>query len=200
MRHLVDHQLVRSHDRLQARPPGDQEPLLAARAVVDGAAPVDDVAHAERAQPVLVGPRAEAAVEHLVLREVVLAEPAARERDPRLRQVDRGPVVCRVDGLDAVAGGQVRAEVVDRGLPLRRAERRVCAALHERGGERRHVPEHGEDDRRRRPEKRPPVAQRQREHRERDRREAHAGDVLPDRRRHEEDDEAGDRVDDEERP
>ena len=65
-----------------------------------------------------VGRPVQPVVEHLVLREVVLPEPAARERDARARKVDRGPVPGGIDGLDAVRRREVLPQVVDRWLPV----------------------------------------------------------------------------------
>src|SRR5438105_11787009 len=111
-----------------ARP--DQEGLLL-RAVVTRRVSEDDVAGADAPQPVQVRGAVERVVERLVLREVVLPEPAAGDRDPRARQVDGGPVLEGVDDLDAVRGRQVALEEADRRLPVGRARGWLLATLGE---------------------------------------------------------------------
>ena len=100
--HRVHRRVRRPEDRSEAgAPTGDQRALLL-RAVVERRVRQHDVPDAERAQPGEVAGAVELGVEDVVAREVVLPEPASRDRDPGGRQVGGGPVADGVDRLDAV--------------------------------------------------------------------------------------------------
>src|SRR3954470_8885181 len=72
---------------------GADEQRLLLRAVIRRGVREDDVPDSEAAEPLEVRGTGEwLVVENLVLREVVLAEPAPRERDTGPREIDRRPV------------------------------------------------------------------------------------------------------------
>src|SRR5205807_7474310 len=112
--------MATASDQYETRPAARDQTLLPLRAVVGWRIGQDDVANAEAAEPVQIGWPVELVVEHLVLREVVLPEPAASERDIGTGKVDGRPVACRVDDLDSVGRRQSLAQVIDRGLPVGR--------------------------------------------------------------------------------
>ena len=182
----------------EARAARAEQRGLGAGAVVGRSARQHDVTDAQPAQPRAVRLRPEqVVVEQLVLREVVLPVAAPGDRDVRLGEVRRRPVAGRVHHLDAVGRRQVRRAGSRSPAPSRHARRPGrCARAGSWKSDRRHVPgdrerEHAQGDR-----QRPPAAQRERQHRDRDRRIADAQHVLADRARDRERAEAGDEVDD----
>ena len=140
----------RAHHRSQARAVAPQKLRLAAGAVIERRVGQHDEADAERAEPGEVDPVAKGVVgvEELVLRKVVLPEPAASQRHARPRQVDGVPVPGGIYRLDAVGEAQVPVEVRNRRLPVRRLGGLVVLARHEAEGERCDVPRDREQERR----------------------------------------------------
>ena len=116
------------YEPASARP--DQERFLL-RAVVARRVGQDDVADAEAPQPVQICGAVERVVESLVLGEVVLPKPAAGDGDSRAWQVNGGPVLERVDDLDAVRGREMLMQEDDRRLPVGHVRRRFCSPLRE---------------------------------------------------------------------
>ena len=109
-------------------------------AVVERRIGQDDVAHAERPEPRHIPCAVELRVEDAVAREVVLPEPAARDRDPGGREIGGRPVADRVDRLDAVGRREMARGGTDRRRPVGRVGGRVRARLDEAAGERGQVP------------------------------------------------------------
>ncbi len=196
----VDGQRRRAKDRLEACPPAADERRLGDGAVVRRRVRPHDVVDAEAAEPVPVGDRPERPVEHLVLREVVLPEPAARNRDPRAREVGRAPVPDGVDHLDAVRRREVLLQVADGRRPVGGPRARVRGRALDVRDHRLDVPDGREGDAGDDDLARSPVAQREQEKRDRDSGEAEARHVGAERRRHDERSDARKRVEDEERP
>src|SRR5581483_11965734 len=87
----VDRQVARPEDGGETRAAAAEQLRLVPGAVVERRVREDDVPGPELVQPPQVGTPTERVVQQLVLREVVLAEPAAHDRDSRARQVDRLP-------------------------------------------------------------------------------------------------------------
>src|ERR671936_1953467 len=114
IRNGEDREVSRPEDREQAGSSALQQFRFGARAVVGWGVGEDDVADREPMQPREVRVAPELPVEDVVLRKIVLAEPAARKRDPGFWKVDGGPVAERVDRLDAVRLPEVGVQVRDR--------------------------------------------------------------------------------------
>ena len=191
--------MLRLHHPREARLAALQQLCLVAGAVVRRRVGEDDVADAERAKPAQVRAPGQpvVAVEEAVLRIVVLAKPTSRQRDTGARQVDGVPVAGCVDRLDSVGQGQVAVEVVDRRLPVRLGRGGILGRLDEAERERRQVPgscERQRDDGHR---ERPPLTERQREHRNGYGDVPQSVDILAERRRNREGSQAGSEVDDE---
>jgi hypothetical protein len=150
-RHLVDRDVPRVVHGDQAGASVTDEQRLLLGAVVRRRVREHDVAHTEAPEPCPVGRARQVVVEHLVLREVVLPEPAACERNPGARQVNGRPVARGVDGLDPVRRRQVLVEVARGGLPVGGARGLVLArAARERPGMRAEVPHRRQDEHERR--------------------------------------------------